>query len=203
MKIISKVKDYYDYLSGIWGVDDKIVLTRTNEFRMNQPIDLSIHTFIIGGNLIQIYFDGNSYYFGEELKEFDDSTKYNRLDGYYRIPIGYKTGRQRNVCVAKNIQSGFDYLNEKFNSPIIYRCDSWYYHDVTTENFNIYPILSSTPIPRFIDPSDAYKMISDYLSRQLDNKLENIPTLSDTQKLQNKGFDKLSSFRPKYSPNSK
>ena len=46
-------------------------------------------------------------------------------------------------------------------------------------------------------------MISDYLSRQLDNKLENIPTLSDTQKLQNKGFDKLSSFRPKYSPNSK
>ena len=28
MKIISKYKDYYDYLTGIYGVDDKIVLDR-------------------------------------------------------------------------------------------------------------------------------------------------------------------------------
>jgi hypothetical protein len=26
MKIISKIKDYYDYLQGIYGIDEKLVL---------------------------------------------------------------------------------------------------------------------------------------------------------------------------------
>ena len=29
MKIISKYKDYYDYLQGIWGMDEKLTLDRT------------------------------------------------------------------------------------------------------------------------------------------------------------------------------
>ena len=32
MKIIAKVKDYYDYLKGIYGEDPKLVLNRIKEF---------------------------------------------------------------------------------------------------------------------------------------------------------------------------
>lgn len=198
MKIISKIKDYYDYLSGVWGVDDRIILDRRGEFVPSTPKELSVLTFIIGGNLIQIYFDGMSYYFGEELKQFDQSTKYRRKDGYYTIPIGYIDGRQNNVYVANGIKEGFDYLNEKYESAIIYRSDRWHYNDVLEKDFSVFPVLSATPITKFVDATDVYRMISDYLSRQLDKKLEAIPSLTDVQKLENKGFDKLSSFRPNF-----
>jgi len=199
MKIISKIKDYYDYLSGVWGVDDKIILDRRGEFVPSTPKELSVLTFIIGGNLIQLYFDGISYYFSAELKQFDQSTKYRRKDGYYVLPLGYINGRQNNVYVANDIKEGFDYLNEKYESPIIYRSDSWHYMDVLEKDFSSFPILSATPITKFIDAVDTYRMISDYLSRQLDKKLEVVPISTDVQKLENKGFDKLSSFRPKFS----
>ena len=198
MKIISKIKDYYDYLSGVWGVDEKIILDRRGEFTPSIPKDLSVLTFIIGGNLIQIYFDGVSYYFGEDLKQFDQSTKYRRKIGYFAVPIGYIGGRQNNVHISDDIKSGFDYLNERYDSPIIYRSDNWHYNDVLEKDFSTFPILSTTAITKFVDAVDTYRMISEYLSRQLDKKLEAIPSLTDVQKLENKGFDKLSSFRPKF-----
>jgi len=197
MKIISKYKDYYDYLSGIWGVDEKIVLERKNEFILHPSEDLSVSTFIIGGNLIQIYFNGYSYYFGEELKQFDQSTKYRKKNGYYLIPIGYLEGRQNSVYISDGIKEGFEYLNEKYKSPIIYRTDNWHYNNILEKDFTIFPVLLSSPLPKFIDATDTYRMISDYLSRQLTKKLEIIPPQSDIQKLENKGFDKKTSFRPK------
>lgn len=203
MKIISKIKDYYDYLSGVWGVDEKIILNRRGEFVPSTPKDLSVLTFIIGGNLIQIYFDGISYYSGEELKQFDQSTKYRRKIGYFAVPIGYINGRQNNVYISDNIKSGFDYLNEKYESPIIYRDDSWHYNDVLEKDFSAFPILSSTPITKIVDAVDIYRMISEYLSRQLDKKLEAVPNLTDVQKLENRGFDKLSSFRPNFTAKTK
>lgn len=198
MKIISKIKDYYDYLSGVWGVDDKIILDRRGEYAPLLPKDSSVLTFIIGGNLIQLWFDGTSYYFGEELKQFDKSAKYRRKDGYYVVPIGYINGKQNNVYVANGIKEGFDYLNEKYESVIIYRIDGWHYVEITKKDFSSFPILSATPITKFIGAVDVYRMISDYLSRQLDKKLEVVPILTDVQKLENKGFDKISSFRPNF-----
>ncbi len=45
MKIISKYKDYYDYLQGIYGVDEKLILDRTTESpRMFDPDDYAVTT---------------------------------------------------------------------------------------------------------------------------------------------------------------
>ena len=59
MKIISKYKDYYDYLSGVWGEDPKLVLVRKGEFVVQSTnpsgCDMYVLTFIIGGIMIQIY----------------------------------------------------------------------------------------------------------------------------------------------------
>lgn len=37
MKIIDNKKDYYDYLSGVEGIDEHIVYDRRNSFRINNP----------------------------------------------------------------------------------------------------------------------------------------------------------------------
>ena len=40
MKIIDKKKDYYDYLSGIYGIDDKVVYDRRGAVVLNSEKSL-------------------------------------------------------------------------------------------------------------------------------------------------------------------
>lgn len=197
MKIISKFKDYYDYLKGIYGEDPKLILERVNEISPTIRFqDLTVLTFIIGGKLIQIYYNGEHFYFGEDLKQFDESTKYRKKKGHYTLPIGYINGRKNNMYVADSVKEGFDYINEKYKCPVLYRSDSWYCNDVSEKDFMAFPYLASTPITRFIPAEDVYKWLSEYIARQLDKSLEVIPNQTDVQKLENKGFDKINSFRP-------
>lgn len=82
MKIISKFKDYYDYLAGVWGVDEKLVLDRT-KFTPKRRIgeDYEIITFHICGTQYQgMWMDGEVLY-GDELIPF--------------MELDYKTGRPR------------------------------------------------------------------------------------------------------------
>lgn len=197
MKIIAKVKDYYDYLKGIYGEDPKLVLNRDQAFVSSKVFnELSIITFIIGGKLVQIYFNGEDFFFGEDLKQFDTSKKWTKKEGYYRVKIGYLNGRKNDVYIADNVKEGFDYINEKHNCPILYRSDDWHCHNVLNESFTAFPLLTSTAITKFIPAEEVYKWLSEYLAKQLDKSLDAIPHLTDTQKLENKGFDKIVSFRP-------
>lgn len=75
MKIISKFKDYYDYLVGIYGEDSNLVLDR----RKTDKIDVSclndtIIEFYIGGYKIQGFAHDSKIYYGDDIKQF----KYNR-----------------------------------------------------------------------------------------------------------------------------
>ena len=75
MKIISKYKDYYDFLSGIYGIDEKIVLDRT--VYNNSPIigfsssyDKRIVLYI-AGYIVEGVCINDKLYYGEELKQFE------------------------------------------------------------------------------------------------------------------------------------
>lgn len=54
MKIISKYKDYYDYLVGIYEIDEKLVLDRT---KFDVPSYSNVVTFYICGKCIDGYYD--------------------------------------------------------------------------------------------------------------------------------------------------
>lgn len=201
MKIISKYKDYYDYLSGVWGEDPKLILERTKEFVVGNAnhlgCDMYVLTFIIGGNMVQIYNNGENFYFGEELKQFDNSNYWWKKEGHYRVEIGYSTGRTNDMFIVDGIKSGYEYLNDKYNCPILFNKQSWHCSDITKENFSTYPLLSSTPVTKFVDATDIYRWIQEYLAKKVDQSQARQDNQTDIQRLENKGFDKKTSFRPK------
>ncbi len=201
MKIISKYKDYYDHLSGVWGEDPKLILERTKEFVWSFPryggCEMFVLTFVIGGNMVQIYHNGEDFHFGEDIKQFDTSNKWNNKEGHYRVNIGYIDGRQNSMYVVDGVKSGYEFLNDKYKCPILYNSESWYCSDITKEDFSTYPLLSSTPITKFVDATDVYRWIQEYLAKKVDQSQARQDNLSDVQRLVNKGFDKVTSFRPK------
>jgi hypothetical protein len=74
MRIISKFKDYYDYIQGIYGVDEKLILDRTTFYKMPYvPTDYINETFYIGEYMIQgIWLDGICLFGDDILKSPKD-----------------------------------------------------------------------------------------------------------------------------------
>jgi len=64
MKIISKYKDYYDFLQGTFGIDEKLILDRT-KFHKIELSDYDKITLVIGDLVIEgLFVDGSVFAFG-------------------------------------------------------------------------------------------------------------------------------------------
>ena len=197
MKIISKFKDYYDYLVGIYGEDPLIILDRRE--CMNTKQCVSYHsrenkkiTLFVGGNKIEgIVFGTNSkhynnsrVYYGEELKKF--SRKEDNKGTF--VYIG-------DLWVSCYIEKDINNYNEKQNCPILYSesfSSRGYGYD-----FQKYPILQELNLGAFFEPKEIYNMIYSWLSEQKTKKENHIDNRTDVQKLESFGFDKSVSFRGK------
>lgn len=89
MKVISKYKDFYDYLSGIYGEDPLIVLDR-REGGVYKPSFQNKIVLYIGGYKIEGYcpdiksphYNGGKIYWGNNLKTIDDYP--NLADSYWK-----------------------------------------------------------------------------------------------------------------------
>ena len=200
MKIISKYKDYYDYLAGIYGIDEKLVLDRTN---FGIPIYTDVVSFYICGKRIDGYFDSkeNKFYFGEDLKvKFPEKTQrhsrwYYRLTSfkdfdkevnYMFIPVeGIRNGKQ----VYINIIDDKYKLNEKFSCPILCDTKGTPFGDATA--YTMFPKLDETGIVKMLPPHDIYMMLCEWLGKEkeiTDNR-------TNEEKILSAGFDKKISFR--------
>lgn len=197
MKILSKYKDYYDYLTGIWGEDPKLILDRRdgNPKPLGEKYDFEKDksykiTLIICGRMIEGYRFQNKIYYGQDLIRFktDENNKWDGID-YPYITIR-EDGRRysKNDYYALEPIDGYININKKYNCPILIK------H--STNNYSKFPKLEELNLGSFIDAEKIYIWIQEYLSKQLDESLEQVPFLTDVQKLENKGFDKRLSFRP-------
>ena len=196
MKILSKYKDYYDYLSGVWGEDPKLILDRRKgypkpigekyQFQLDQSYKI---TLIICGRLIEGYRYQNKIYYGEELRQFanTENSRWNNIK-YPHITIhdGLRNWYSKDNTYTLEPVEGYDEINQKYNCPILKKKGSDYIE---------YPKLEELDLASFIKAETIYKWLSEYLARELDNNLEKISDLTDVQKLENKGFDKVISFR--------
>jgi hypothetical protein len=113
MKILSKYKDYYDYLQGIWGMDEKLVLDRTDytptpDYTSNYPITspiVSLIRFYICDMVVEgVYYqkkawEQGEFLFGADIAEVlkdkvepeDDSHKrWRDYSKYYYIDLDTK-----------------------------------------------------------------------------------------------------------------
>lgn len=176
MKIICKIKDYYDYLSGIYGIDEQIVYDRRSYILFEHPM------FIKGSELDTLsFFYKKEEYYALEVGYYQYIFKVKR-DGKYanwelikKIKVGKKIARVPIALIS------ISYMNYHGSDEIKY--------DMIYNN----PILRDTHIPTFIPAQEIYDIIYDYIIGINEPNINDNRT--DIQKLESKGFDKKSSFR--------
>lgn len=198
MKILSKYKDYYDYLSGIYGVDPKLILDRCKGYANviskyeHEKTKTDRITLIICGKLIEGYRYQNRIYYGEDLKQFSntENSKWNGKNYPHTTIMDYTYNRPREKTYALIPVEGYSHITEKYDCPILIK-SGW-------DSFNEFPRLSELDLANFIPAEEMYKMLSEYLAQKIDKQQETVDNLTDIQKLENKGFDKITSFRPNY-----
>lgn len=214
MRIISKYKDYYDYLSGIWGEDPMIVYVReVPQYPLILDSDCFKLKVYIGGTLLEGLVYRGDFYYGDKLLPFSSKPPYYltlgtsnfscvRLEKEYGIDnlnvdnLVYISGdsvRDNQGKVGDNyiIQKGpipdVNNVNEREGSPVVVEINRKIYKDYCLKDLNVNSILPAERV---------YRLISDWLSLQR-TKAENRPdTRTNIQKVESHGFDKRTSFRP-------
>jgi len=200
MLIVSKFKDYYDFLSGVWGIDPKLVLDRREfdnvEFYSYDPQHITLY---ICGKSIDGFWDGENFYYGEDLSKFGDIHK-RRYWGFRRetepsrvVEFEFKgngiTSVKKRYEIMVDIVNSTKPYNLKENCPILMK--SPYGKD----KFYKFPVLSKMNVGSILPPEVIYQMLVDWYSER-NNEAEKRPdNQTDLQKLESRGFDKKESFR--------
>lgn len=189
MKIISKAKDYYDYLSGIYGIDEQIVYDRRN---FEEPF----------GNLSKF-----------PTKFYNHHLEKNEQTNFVLLEIGnihylfktyeYITNRNVDKFYKKEHELVYKYkIDKKFSDVPVAMAYVDAYIDKRTGEVIIKnkigtiinnPILINTWIPTYIPANEIYELIYEYLISKREPKINDNRT--DVEKLEAKGFDKKISFR--------
>lgn len=197
MLILSKYKDYYDFLIGIYGVDSKLILDRREYDNIpHKPYNDSKIQFIITGYIIDGFYHNGNMYYGESLKKFETFKKrrtfflknynYNKDSIYIETNNNNRSKNWFNLYPIKDEKN----INDKKNCPILMKIypHKGYFH---------YPVLKEWNLVSILPPEKIYKMLSEWLSNKITEKEENDDKRNDVDKLESKGFDKKRSFRPK------
>jgi hypothetical protein len=200
MKIISKYKDYYDYLSNIYGVDEKLVLDR-REYYTNPyiPFDYSITNLFIGEYTIQGLWMNGKLNFGQDIEKFSNQDRsvynysfynnYNKSD-YWVIPNS-KYSYQNVYCLKKPKFLGEASPTWKLDCPIL----EGYYKKSDYTKLNKYPILKDFNVNTIFTPEQVWMYLTEWLSKRITNKENNIQPIPNDVKIVSAGFDLKTSFR--------
>lgn len=178
MKILSKYKDYYDYLQGIKGMDEKLILDRTKgtvlspssfaEAPTDRWIPYSDHYPLI---ICGIRYDIVNYK-GSLIE----------LKTYFKVK-SEEGGKYRDDYREK--YENFSRLTvENPEYPIYLRSFS-----ISTP----FPKLENLGIPTVLPAEELWNMLYNYLSKDVD--ITHVQTNED--KIVSHGFDLKTSFRPK------
>ena len=200
MKIIDNKKDYYDYLVGTYGIDEKMVYDRRGSVRMynggvKSGVSVSNESDIT--NLI-IRVGDRVYYINKNKNgEWEMPEKVASLKNYYTLvdnPIQI-TDDEINRFVPFKIEWKGSTYDMKYDdaTPVSATIMYNYMRSVNTV-IVANPILASLPaVVKFIPADTAWQEIYNFISSQYDKDI--IDNRNDIQKLESAGFDKKTSFR--------
>ena len=176
MKIICKVKDYYDYLSGIYGIDEQIIYDR-------RDYDVPAYPEIIKGMKLSHWslLDKLDEYYVLEVGYYQYLFKVNREGQFAQWELLKKFTVGRKIADVPMALIRVSYMKYQGNDEIKY---GTIYNN---------PILKDTWIPSFIPAQELYDKLYDYIIGTNEPNINDNRT--DIQKLESKGFDKKSSFR--------
>lgn len=221
MKILSKYKDYYDYLVGIYGEDPKLILDR-REYKLHsptpryffknnrrgkhikeevpQPFTIRIGSICIDG----LYYTGRFIY-GDDLSKFKISPEFCSHEEYLKshfpehannkncVLIAYWYGHS--TCSMLCLQT-IPY-NIITDNPVAIEL-SWYKGIDRKSIYEFsYPILKNLDLPQIISAHNVWVELTTYISRLVTNSEPTVPIGSDNIRIESHGFDLKTSFRPK------
>ena len=181
MKIISKYKDYYDYLQGMYGIDNKVVLDRTK----GQVIDLKFydsgyekHSIHICGKKYEIACNGGGKcYIGKMLLTLPEY-KINKDKSIIYLEEKYGLGNER---ISIHIHPLDTIINEELKCPIVYKNDI------------LFPRLSDFNIQKILSAEEIYHMLYTWIENHSILKVQDNRT--NSEKIISVGFDLKTSFR--------
>lgn len=209
MKIINAgKKDYYDYLSGIYGIDTDIVYDRRDynvfrkydsnaEFFLKEPLygdsfktNKRGYRYVNGKGVFGKFEEGKILYI---LIEIGFIQYFFKIERYL---INENEVRIEPTLFDKKIVS--EKKSDCVLSVIPLECYNSYNEGLKISKFNNRfetknPIFSDTWVTSVIPPEEIYQNIYDYLISVKEPKIED--KRNDIQKLESKGFDKKESFR--------
>lgn len=191
MKIISKYKDYYDYLQGIYGVDERLVLDRRKSEHRTYHSDGN-HLFLVGGLAVEALSIDGKFYCGESDMIKLGGTKIVRHDGtfYYRVPY-QSYGKTENTSVCTNPYKRDERRYSEFDEHAI--CEV--HHSFGKLEAVPYPRLEQYGIQKALNPHDAWLALSEWLGIQISKKEPEMPVGDDKVRIVSAGFDLKTSFR--------
>ena len=218
MKILGKrgEKDYYDYIQGSMGIDEKVIYDRRNSSCLtNFSYSFDFPTEY------ELYFTKKRFKCDAPKKEINRwssaSFKYRNkswkhvekmMEGtiyHLLLEVGYHQflfeieryideNNELNVDVSMVQHKTVDKNNKKSKEPLCLMFRHGWYHgrgdfDLEVKN----PILKNTWIPKFISAQDMWNMIYEYISSLNDKEI--VDTRTNEQHIESHGFDKKISFR--------
>lgn len=220
MIILSKYKDYYDYLQGIIGRDEQLILDRTgvsyNAFDYEQIEKLQNESpckieLIIGTQQFSyILYKGKGLKTVEELKAYPEleivphdgsmfRTAFYRENFNYYVNYSY-TAKYYSYNEVKKVSAHVK--NEFFETKeLTIKPKEDYLIQLTisrlgsntSEKTLYFPQLSQFGVSNVLPPYEIWNLIYNELCKRKDNAAEVVQT--DKEKIVGKGFDLKHSFR--------
>lgn len=206
MKIISKHKDYYDYLAGIYGIDPlKVYDRRTEHLVKPETNSLSLETYDIAicGMIYRIYQYGKRFYHTEdELFKLMQHSSYESLVAKPITNIRYYKEKDRIKEMKKEIREQWfkhnrsTEINNIMRKPVLVHAGIGPMNDDYQDGDHSWevPSLKHFRFARYMTPEIIYQKIEQFLGWLNDN-----PPAPDNQtnkgKIVSHGFDTKISFR--------
>ena len=200
-------KDFNDYLTGIYGIDEKIVFDRRNftslknldsplfynetrpgdrkkEFKKRGCYDYIHHTWFKRpvGVFYECLLEAGNHWYIFRVERY--------IDNYNKVHIDWEFVNR--IIVDNKLHVG--------KTPITFFEKVDYYGPEKPEYLKKYlkngipnPMVKDTILTSFIEAGDVYQGIYSYISSL--NEINYADTRDDIQKLESAGFDKKTSFR--------
>ena len=191
MKIIDNKKDYYDYLSGVYGIDPMATYDRRGSIIAKNELCGYLKPFrdpdipAWGGQgkyYINVLAGEESWRFLVENGEVSVFTYQEWAKDMYGLYGWRQVYNPYENEIFKTVVS--------IKSPLVLA-----YSDASSHKWKVLenPILSGTPFVSYIPANEIWQAIYDYLIKMSEPKIED--NRSDVEKLESHGFDKKTSFR--------
>lgn len=186
MKLITNFKDYYDFLIGKYGIDEKCVYERTNKYNPNfklEPLEYKAFRIHFCNTTYFGHYYRGKFYYGKDAENHIPKFIGN-ADIFGKIYRG-----QTHDPLTWDGKKQYEYsYNEKLNCPIVLN-GSHNYRQEFTGQLNVK--LSDFGFGKVIEPEEAFIKISNFIMRE-----KEIPdNQSNKEKIVSHGFDLKTSFR--------